>query len=83
MSLTYTRYRVQVTADNDPAALPRLIAYFQNLNLVPSKVLAEWNCFDRLYVEIDAAGLPEETVRLIVAKMREIPCILNAHWYRI
>ena len=81
MSVT-SRYRVRATAEADPGALPRLLARFQNLNLTPRRVVAEFSCIGQLHVEIDVAALPEETVQLIVAKLREMPSILDAHWCR-
>ena len=82
MSVQCSRYRVRATAEADPGALPLLLARFHNLNLTPRKVVAEFNCNGQLHVEIDVAALPEATVRLIVAKIRQIPCILDAHWCR-
>lgn len=82
MSLTTCRYRVRATAEADPGALPRVLARFQNLNLTPRRVVAEFSCVGHLHVEIDVAALPEETVQLITAKIREMPCVLDAHWYR-
>ena len=81
MSVT-SRYRVRATAEADAGALPRLLARFQNLNLTPRRVVAEYSCIGQLHVEIDVAALPEETVQLIVAKLREMPSILDVHWCR-
>jgi hypothetical protein len=33
------------------------------------------------YIEVDVAGLSEETVNLIAAKLRQFPCVLNAYWH--
>jgi hypothetical protein len=81
MSVTH-RYRVRATAEADPGALPRLLARFQNLNLLPRRVLAEHSSTGHLHVEIDVAAIPEATVQLIVTKIREMPSILDAHWCR-
>jgi hypothetical protein len=82
MSSVTCRYRVRATAEADPGALPRLLARFQNLNLTPRRVVAEFSSSGALHVEIDVAALPEATVQLIVTKLREMPCILDAHWCR-
>ena len=79
---TVSRYRVRATADADAGALPRLLNRFQNLNLTPRRVVAEFSSAGQLHVEIDVAALPEATVQLIVTKLRELPCVLDAHWYR-
>ncbi len=73
---------LRVSAEVDPGALARVIERFQNLNFTPRRVVAEWGINDTLHVQVDIAGLPEDRVELIAAKLREVPCIINAHWHR-
>jgi (p)ppGpp synthase/HD superfamily hydrolase len=78
-----SRQRLQVVADADPSALARVAERFQNLNIVPLRVIAELSSNDLLHIEVDVCGLTEEQLALIVAKIRQAPCIVNAHWHRL
>jgi hypothetical protein len=75
--------RLRITAEADPGALARILHPFQNLNILPRKVLAELSTRDVFHVELDIGGLTEDTVRLIAAKLRESPTILYAQWHRL
>jgi hypothetical protein len=75
-------FRLRVAADADPGALARVLERFQNLNIVPRRVVAELATTGTLHVQVDLAGLPEETVMLIAAKLGQVPCIVNVHWHR-
>lgn len=77
----WSLFRLRVAADADPGALARVLERFQNLNIVPCRVLAELATTGTLHIELDIAGLPEETVTLITAKLTQVPSILNAHWH--
>jgi hypothetical protein len=82
MSQDWPVLYLRVTAEADPGALPRVLERFQNLNLLPRRVVAEWGTTGTLHVQVDIAGLSEETVTLLAAKLRQVPCILNAYWHR-
>jgi hypothetical protein len=73
---------LRVTAESDPAALARVIERFQNLNIVPRRVVAEWATTDQLHIQVEVAGVPEATVALIAAKLSQVPCIVSAYWHR-
>jgi hypothetical protein len=73
---------LRVTAETDPGALARILERFQNLNIVPRRVVAEWASTGMLHVEVQIAGLREETLDLITAKLGQVPCIQNAYWHR-
>ena len=73
---------LRVTAESDPGALARILERFQNLNVPPRRVVADWASDGALHVQVDIAGLPEERVELIASKLSQVPCILNAYWYR-
>jgi (p)ppGpp synthase/HD superfamily hydrolase len=75
--------RLRVVADADPSALARVLAVFQNLNVVPRRVLAEFDTNDILHIEVDVFGMPEEQLRLITGKIRQAPSVVNAHWHRV
>ncbi len=81
-SSNWPLYRLRVAADADPGALARVLERFQNLNVVPRRVLAELATTGILHVQVDIAGLSEETVNLIAAKLSQVPCIQNVHWHQ-
>lgn len=73
---------LRVTADADPGAIARVLERFQNLNVVPRRVQAEWGSHGQIHIEVHIAGLAERTLSLIAAKLGQVPCIVNAFWYR-
>jgi len=73
--------RLCVTSDGDPSVLPRLLGLFQNLNVTPRAVLAEFGINALMHLSIDVSGLPEERLNLIAGKIGETPCVLNAYWH--
>jgi hypothetical protein len=75
-------FHLRVAAEADPGVLARIIEPFQNRNVTPRKVLAEWATTGLLHVEVQVAGMAEETINLIAAKLGQHPCILNAYWSR-
>jgi hypothetical protein len=75
--------RLRVVADTDPAALARVLERFQNLNVLPRRVTAEFGTNDILHIQVDICGLAEDQLALIASKIRQAPCILNAYWHRI
>jgi hypothetical protein len=83
MSLSdWSVFHLRVTAEPDPGALARVLERFQNLNIVPRRVSAQCGATGLLFVEVEAAGLSEESITLIAAKLGQVPSILNAYWYR-
>jgi hypothetical protein len=81
--LTYFRRRLRVVADADPGAIARVVERFQNLNIIPRRVSAEFSSNDLLHIEVDVSGVPEEQLALIAGKIRQSPCIVNAYWHRL
>lgn len=79
----YSRRRLQVVADADPGAIARVVERFQNLNIIPRRVSAEFSSNDVLYIEVDVCGLPDEQLALIAGKIRQASCIVNAYWHRL
>ena len=75
--------RLRVAAEADPGALPRLLASFQNLNVIPRRVVAEFGTGEVMHVQIDLFGVPESRLTLIAAKLGQIPTVLNAYWQRL
>jgi hypothetical protein len=70
--------RLRIVAEADPIALVRVLERFQNLNALPRKVTAEL-CISGVYhVEVDIAGMSEDMLRIIVAKLGATTCIRSA-----
>jgi hypothetical protein len=81
--LALSRRRLQVAADCDPGAIARVVERFQNLNIIPRRVVAEFSSNDLLHIEVDVCGIPDEQLALIAGKIRQAPCIVNAYWHRL
>jgi len=82
-SQPYSRRRLQVVADADPGAIVRVVERFQNLNIVPRRVTAEFSSNDLLYIAVDVCGVSDEQLMLIVGKIRQAMSIVNAYWHRL
>ena len=73
--------RLRVATDGDPSVLPRLMGFFQNLNITPRRVHAEFGIGAEMYLAVDVFGLAEERLSLLAAKIGQTPCVLNAYWH--
>jgi hypothetical protein len=80
---TSALYRLRVTAEADLGALSRVLERFQNLNVVPRRVVAEMGSGDVLYIQVDIMGMAEERLSLIVAKLNQALSIRDAHWHAV
>ena len=83
MSQEFSLWRLRVVADSDPGALARVLERFQNLNVLPRRIIAEFGTNDTLHVEVDIFGLPQDQLRNIAAKIGESPCVVNAYWHQV
>jgi hypothetical protein len=81
--LTVTVLRLRVTSDGDPSLLTRLLGYFQNLNVTPRRVTAEWGSNALMHLAIDVCGLDEDVLTRIAGKVGSAPCVLNSHWHHL
>jgi hypothetical protein len=82
-SATVSLFRLRVVADADPGAIARVIERFQNLNVMPRRVIAEFGIDDTIHIEIDVCGMPEEQLKVITAKIGAATSIVSAHWHRL
>jgi len=73
---------LRVAAEADPGVVARVLERFQNLNLIPRRVVAEWASNDQLHMQVDIAGVTEERLSVITAKIGQVPTILSAYWHR-
>jgi hypothetical protein len=82
-SATVSLFRLRVLADADPGAIARVLERYQNLNLLPRRVVAEFDIDDGLHIEVDVCGLLEEQIKVIAAKIGSGNSIINAYWHRV
>jgi len=80
---SFSLLRLRVVADSDPAAIGAVVQRFQNLNIVPRRVSAEFGVDDRLHIEVDVCGVTTEQLSLIAGRISQSPCIHDAHWHRL
>lgn len=76
-------WRLRILADNDPGAVARVLERFQNLNVLPRRIVAESTSNQTFHIQVDVFGLSEEQLRLIASKVRQSPSIVNAYWHRL
>jgi hypothetical protein len=81
--LVLSRRRLQVVADADPGAIARVVERFQNLNIVPRRLTAEFSSTDLLHIEVDVCGIDDRQLALIVGKIRQSLSIVNAYWHQL
>jgi hypothetical protein len=72
---------LRVTTEADPCALGRVLSYFQNLNIVPRRVTAEFATRSVMHIQVDVSDMSEGRLSLICARIRENIPTLNAYWH--
>jgi hypothetical protein len=82
-SATVSLLRLRVVADVDPGAIARVIERFQNLNVLPRRVIAEFGIGDPIHIQVDICGLAEDQLNVIAAKIGAATSIVSAHWHRL
>jgi hypothetical protein len=78
---SFSLLRLRVVAEADAGALMRVLERFQNLGVLPRRVIAEFTTTDSLSIQLDVAGLEESRLTLIAAKLGEMPCVTQAYWH--
>ncbi len=78
---SFSLLRLRVVAEADAGALMRVLERFQNLGVLPRRVIAEFTTTDALSIQLDVAGLEESRLTLIAAKLGELPCVTQAYWH--
>lgn len=73
--------RLKVLAEADSGALLRVLERFQNIGVLPRRVIAEFTTTDAMSIQVDVAGIEEQRLTLIAAKLGEIPCVTQAYWH--
>src|SRR5271163_2899573 len=79
----YSLRRLQIVADTDPGAIARVVERFQNLNIIPRRVIAEFSTNDLLHISVEVCGISDEQLTLIAGKIRQSTSIVNAYWHRL
>ena len=82
-SSTASLFRLRVVADTDPGAIARVIERFQNLNVLPRRVIAEFGTDEIIHIQVDVFGVSEEQIKVIAAKIGSATSIVSAHWHRL
>jgi hypothetical protein len=78
---SFSLLRLRVVAEADAGVLMRVLERFQNLGVLPRRVIAEFSSADSLNIQLDVAGLEEARLSLIAAKLGEMPCVTQAYWH--
>ena len=73
--------RLRVVADADPGAISRVLDRFQNLNVIPRRMSAEFGVDDRLHIEVDVCGVPRDQMDLIAGKVRNAVSVTSVYWH--
>ncbi len=73
-----TVHRLRVWAERDAGVLLRVLERFANLNIVPDRVSAACGPGDEVYIEIAVTGIPPALCELIIAKLAQLPSVLDA-----
>ena len=76
-------WRLRVSADADPGVVARVLERFQNLNVLPRRVVAEAGIDNRFSIAVDVLGMPEAQMTLVALKLRQNTSVLNAYWHRL
>ncbi len=77
----YKLLRLRAVTESDPSTLTRLLGYFQNLNITPRRISAEFATTGLVHVEIDVSGVSEIRLSVIVGKISQAIPVLNAYWH--
>jgi hypothetical protein len=78
---SFSLLRLRVVAEADAGALMRVLERFQNMGVLPRRVIAEFTTTDSLSIQLDVAGMEEARLTLIANKLGEMPCVTQAYWH--
>jgi hypothetical protein len=73
--------RLRVIADANPGTIARVLDLFQNLNVTPRRVAAEFGIDEIMHIEVDVFGLPATQMDLVAAKIRQAVSVTDAYWH--
>jgi hypothetical protein len=75
--------RLRVVADADPGVIARVLERFQNLNVIPRRVAAEFGIDEIMHIDVDVFGLPASQMELIATKVRQAINVISAYWHTL
>jgi hypothetical protein len=78
---SYSLLRLRVVAEADAGVLMRVLERFQNLGVLPRRVIAEFTTADSVSIQLDVAGMEESRLTTIAAKLGEMPFVTRAYWH--
>ena len=78
---SYSLLRLRVVAEADAGVLMRVLERFQNLGVLPRRVIAEFTSGDSVSIQLDVAGMEESRLSIIAAKVGEMPFVTRAYWH--
>jgi hypothetical protein len=78
---SYSLLRLRVVAEADAGVLMRVLERFQNLGVLPRRVIAEFTSSDSVSIQLDVAGMEESRLSIIAAKVGEMPFVTRAYWH--
>jgi (p)ppGpp synthase/HD superfamily hydrolase len=78
---SYSLLRLRVVAEADAGVLMRVLERFQNLGVLPRRVIAEFTTTDSVSIQLDVAGMDESRLTTIAAKLGEMPFVTRAYWH--
>ena len=81
MSANHSFLRLRVVAEADSGALMRVLERFQNIGVLPRRVIAEFTTTESMSIQVDIAGIDESRMTLIAAKVGQIPCVSESYWH--
>jgi (p)ppGpp synthase/HD superfamily hydrolase len=73
--------RLRVVAEADAGVLMRVLERFQNLGVLPRRVIAEFTTTDSVSIQLDVSGMEESRLTTIAAKLGELPSVTRAYWH--
>ncbi len=81
MSSLLSVLRLRVRAEADPGVLARVLERFQNINILPRRVIAEYGTGEVFHIEVDVVDVSEHTLSIIAAKVGQAPNVLDCYWH--
>jgi hypothetical protein len=78
---SYSLLRLRVVAEADAGVLMRVLERFQNLGVLPRRVIAEFTSTDSVSIQLDVTGMEESRLSIIAAKVGEMPFVTRAYWH--
>ncbi len=73
--------RLRLSAEADAGLVARLLGLFQNQNICPHRIVAEFATTDLVHIHIDISGMSERKLTQIAAKVHQWTPVTHAYWH--